>query len=83
MEKVAPNSKFVVHSNEIIWQSKIKGPFKHLDFLPNFHTYLKKKVYVYFLSIVKVERLLRKYGYLNSRVRILACQTHMETENHG
>ena len=57
MEKVAPNSKFVVHSNEIIWQSKIKGPFKHLDSLPNFHTYLKKKVYVYFLSIVKAERL--------------------------
>ena len=28
MEKVAPISKFVVHSNEIIWQSKIKGPLR-------------------------------------------------------
>ena len=26
MEKVAPNSKFVGHSTEIIQQSKIKGP---------------------------------------------------------
>jgi len=28
MEKVAPNSKFVGHSTEIIRQSKIKGPLK-------------------------------------------------------
>ena len=28
MEKVAPNSKFVGHSTEIIQQSKIKGPLK-------------------------------------------------------
>ena len=28
MEKVAPNSKFVGHSTEIIWQSKIKGPLR-------------------------------------------------------
>ena len=28
MEKVAPHSKFVGHSTEIIWQSKIKGPLK-------------------------------------------------------
>ena len=26
MEKEAPNSKFVGHSTEIIWQSKIKEP---------------------------------------------------------
>ena len=30
MEKVAPNSKFVGHSTEIIWQSKIKGPLNSL-----------------------------------------------------
>ena len=29
MEKVVPNSKFVGHSTEIIWQSKIKGPLSH------------------------------------------------------
>ena len=28
MEKVVPNSKFVGHSTEIIWQSKIKGPLQ-------------------------------------------------------
>ena len=28
MEKVAPNSKFVGHSTEIIWQSKIKVPLQ-------------------------------------------------------
>ena len=28
MEKVAPNSEFVGHSTEIIWQSKIKGTLK-------------------------------------------------------
>ena len=28
MEKVVPNAKFVGHSSEIIWQSKIKGPLK-------------------------------------------------------
>ena len=28
MEKVAQNSKFVGHSNEIIQQSKIRGPLK-------------------------------------------------------
>ena len=31
MEKVAPNSKFVGHSTEIIQQSKIKGPLKMLQ----------------------------------------------------
>ena len=30
MEKVAPNSKFVGHSIETIWQSKIKGPIRFL-----------------------------------------------------
>ena len=28
MEKVVPNSKYVGHSTETIWQRKIKGPFK-------------------------------------------------------
>ncbi len=30
MEKVAPNSKFVGHSTEIIQQSKIKGPLNKI-----------------------------------------------------
>ena len=37
MEKVAPNSKFVVDSTEIIWQSKIKGPLTN-RFLKNLPT---------------------------------------------
>ena len=28
MENVAPNSKFVGHSTEIIWLNKIKGPLQ-------------------------------------------------------
>ena len=32
MEKVAPNSKFVCHSTNIIGQSKIKGPLIHFHF---------------------------------------------------
>ena len=31
MENVAPNSKFVGHSTEIILQSKIKGPLNARD----------------------------------------------------
>ena len=41
MEKVAPNSKFVGHSTEIIQQSKIEGPLlssRRLDALLNIWT---------------------------------------------
>ena len=31
MEKVATNSKFVGHSTEIIWQSKIRAPLSKSD----------------------------------------------------
>ena len=46
MEKVTPNSKFVVHSTENIWQSKIKGPLKELrkENWPNNPEFLTLKI---------------------------------------
>ena len=34
MEKVAPNSKFVGHSTEVIWQCKIRAPLKQINVVP-------------------------------------------------
>ena len=49
MEKVAPNSKFVGHSTEIIRQSKIKGPLlrtRYVVIFPlNKSNWLKRKKY--------------------------------------
>ena len=49
MEKGASNSKFVGHSTEIIWQSKVKGPltlFDHSEQLNPIESWKKIPVFV-------------------------------------
>ena len=49
MEKVAPNSKFIGHFTEIIWQSKIKAPLPALLIEPNMERVFVRTNSVYVL----------------------------------